>query len=261
MIYNLYERCLRHYSDVAHNEFVVKEAIPIPYFGDLPEYRKSERRILTAALNPSDVEFPRNGVARFDVPSGSQGAQELEKELVQYFKRSPYRKWFSSFAHVLSGMKATYGGHLGIQDAEPSLSTALHIDLLSPIATNPTWSGLSNAQKGLLTVDGKELFELLVQALEPEIIVSSVGWDHLGTWDNALKHACDWPIIVRHETTKSGSMLRNPLLVRAKEIVIAGRCILFANASAADTPFGRFSNTRKREAGEAILAEFQKRYL
>ena len=36
----------------------VSPSMPVLYFGDLEKYRQSPLRVVTAALNPSRVEFP-----------------------------------------------------------------------------------------------------------------------------------------------------------------------------------------------------------
>jgi hypothetical protein len=56
--------------------------------------------------------------------------------LDSYFRSAPYRRWFDQgFERVLNGLSATY--YAGFPNA------ALHTDLLSPLATDPTWGGLA----------------------------------------------------------------------------------------------------------------------
>lgn len=172
---NFYSRCLAHLADVRELDFVVQHSLPIPYFGDLKGYLESPLRVLTAALNPSNREFPEDR-ARFDIAKGLRGPAELETELSAYFRRNPYRSWFSAFEPVLNGLGASYGGKMAGRD---HASTALHVDMCSPIATAPTWSKLSATQRGKLTRTGREIFESLIDELEPHVIVASIGWAHL----------------------------------------------------------------------------------
>lgn len=250
----LYRRCLDHYDDVRQFDHVVNNSIPIPFFGDLHAYRHSKKRIFTAALNPSDQEFPENKSARFNVKRARSSPQGLEFELTNYFKNNPYRKWFSVFEHVLAGLGASYGGRMLANGSDGVHSTALHVDLCSPIATKPTWTGLRQEEKLSLTEVGREIFECVLELLEPEIIIASVGWDHLESWAGAFKNGRNWHVCARHTTDKSGRTMQIPLIVWIREVEIAKQRVWFANASAANTPFGRFSNERKRAAGEAILA-------
>jgi hypothetical protein len=105
---DIYSRCLTHHAAVRDLDFVVSNSIPIPYFGNVAAFLDSPLRVLTAALNPSDREFPASG-PRFDVPKGLRGPVELEEELGMYFRRNPYRGWFGSFEPVLNGLDASYG--------------------------------------------------------------------------------------------------------------------------------------------------------
>ncbi len=137
---DFYCHCLTHLAEVRGLDFVVASSIPIPYFGDLASYLASPLRVLTAALNPSNGEFP-DKTPRFDVGKGIKGPAELEAQLSAYFRCNPYSRWFRSFEPVLNGLGASYGGKM--MKGEYA-STALHVDMCSPIATSPTWSRLTS---------------------------------------------------------------------------------------------------------------------
>lgn len=253
---DFYFRCLQHLAEVRGLDFVVPHSLPIPYFGDLKRYLKSPLRVLTAALNPSGREFPEDP-PRFDVSSGLRGPAELETELTAYFWRNPYRSWFSSFEPVLNGLEASYGGKMAVRDYS---STALHVDMCSPIATSPTWSKLGPEQRGELTMAGRGTFEWLADELKPHIIMASVGWSHLNWWKSEFEDGRNWEACLRYDHTKDGKSLRSPLLVQMKPLQTkSGHKYLFANASAANTPFGRFSNERKEKAGQVLAYELKTR--
>ena len=248
----LYQNCLSHYSKVSDHDFVVSNSIPIPYFGDLAAYQASPLRILTAALNPSDSEFKKT---RFDVHSGLNGPTELETELSAYFNNEPYRRWFRSFELVLSGLDASYGGKM----VEGNFcSTALHVDLCSPIATNPTWSKLLPKQRDILTTSGREIFEQLVDELEPNIIIASLSWKHIEKWHSDFQSGREWDRIIEHSTTAKGVRLRAPLLVQYKTMSTRkDHPHLFVNATAAHMPFGWFTSERKLDAGQKLRELFK----
>jgi hypothetical protein len=251
---NLYRRCLSHLAEVRNLDFVVANSLPIPYFGDLAAYLASPRRVVTAALNPSNLEFP-DDKPRFDVANGLDGPAALEAELSVYFRRHPYRSWFNSFEPVLNGLEASYGGKManGVY-----ASTALHVDMCSPIATSPTWSKLTAVQRAKLTTVGRDIFECLIDELDPDIIVASLGWWHLETWNADFEAGRRWERLAEHRTASKGKLLRTPLLVQVGSISSRkGRPLLFVNASAADKPFGRFTTERKREAGQKLLARLR----
>ena len=245
-----YRRCLAHLAEVREFGFVVKNSLPIPYFGDLAEYLVSPLRVMTAALNPSNREFP-DDEPRFDVAEGLGGPAGLEAQLSAYFRCHPYRSWFSSFEPVLNGLEASYGGKMADQ---AYASTSLHVDMCSPIVTSPTWSKLTPEQRAKLTRAGRDIFEWLIDELEPDIIVASLGWAHLETWNANFKAGRRWERLVEYQTTAAGAPLMRPLLVQINEIASRkGRSIVFVNASAADKPFGRFTTERKRAVGQVLL--------
>lgn len=248
---SFYRRCLAHLAEVQELDFVVRHSLPIPYFGDLKRYLASPLRVLTAALNPSDREFPKDE-PRFNVASGLRGPAELETELCAYFRGNPYCSWFSAFEPVLNGLGASYGDKMAGRDYA---STALHVDMCSPIATAPTWSRLSAAQRGKLTRTGRDIFEWLADELKPHVIVASIGWAHLQEWNADFQTGRCWERLVEHRTAAKGETLRAPLLVQVGSISSRkGRPLVFVNASAANKPFGRFTTERKHEAGRKLLA-------
>jgi hypothetical protein len=152
---------------------VVRPAIPILYFGNLPRYEASPLKVITVALNPSHHEFPvHDRFARFRPAAGiAAGAIDpsahpaYRAALDGYFMDQPYMRWFGWFEHVLLGMGASYRGG--------QENTVLHTDLCSPLATDPTWSKL-NGQQDLLTLDGMALWHRLVDYLVPDVVVISV---------------------------------------------------------------------------------------
>ncbi len=258
-----YEDCLAHHREVAMGATalpgVVPCSIPIPFFGDVAAYIMSEVRVITVGLNPSDREFPANR-PRFDIPRGLSGAEGLEATLGDYFKVHPYNGWFHSFEAVLSGLSASYypAGSRFRKAPDQALNTALHLDVCSPIATDPTWSSpeLPSSTRALLTARGNVIFRRLVDLLRPDIVIASVAAHHMIPFHPAFASMSGWWEILRHDDTVGGKRLPSPLLVRgfapdgdSPHLIVLG--------SAANIPFGRFSGDRKRQAGAAILAHWR----
>ncbi|NLF98976.1 MAG: hypothetical protein GX565_02390 [Lentisphaerae bacterium] len=250
---DFYDYCLTHHNEVLRElDFVVANSLPVPYFGDLAAYLASPVRVLTAALNPSNREFTE---PRFEVDMGLRGPVALESQLSAYFKVNPYEPWFKAFEPVLNGLEASYGGTMA---NGPHVSTALHVDMCSPIATSPTWSKLRPEQRAKLTITGRKIFEWLVDELTPNIIVASIGWAHLETWNADFEAGYRWGSLVKYSTTASGAPMKVPLLVQIKEIASpSGRKFFFVNASAANKPFGRFTTERKRAVGQKLLVRLR----
>lgn len=173
--------------EVSSCKEVVRGHCPIAYFGDVNAFRASQIRVITVGLNPSHREFGDKRGERFP---GSVGAnRNLTSEatwldsvyghdLNSYFEdaRNPYRGWFdAAFKGVLSGLGASF-----YRSPSSALSRAIHTDLFSPIATDPTWSSLYRQNPALyerLVDEGTVLWQRLVELLQPDIIVASMQRD------------------------------------------------------------------------------------
>jgi hypothetical protein len=148
---------------------IVADSMPVLWFGDLPAYKKSNLRLLTISKNPSDAEFGDNN--RFF--SVQTAPSKLYKTVLnQYFQHNPNR-WFNQLAKFLPVFTAGYVN---------AKNTAIHVDLFTPIATNPVWPGLKDKQQYF---DMK--FDKLVKFLQPDVILTSLSamnlkilLDHVG---------------------------------------------------------------------------------
>ena len=159
---------------------VVRPSVPILWFGDSVAYARSNVRVVTVGLNPSRVEFPQaDRLLRFQAarPLTAPPATAVQRaayvsSLDSYFRSTPYRGWFDQgFERVLNGLSASY--------YEGFANTAVHTDLLSPLATDPTWSGLSIEARASLAAGGTPLWHKVIRALQPDVIVASVARAHL----------------------------------------------------------------------------------
>ena len=120
----------------------VEPALPILFFGDLAAYRKSPLRVLTVGLNPSLHEFPADEpFRRFPLAEDGREAPTYLAALSGYFRADPYHNWFRAYESLLAGLGTSY--------YEGGASTALHTDICSPVATDPTWSRLGKPDRWL----------------------------------------------------------------------------------------------------------------
>lgn len=234
----------RLYQQTEGARCVVRPSIPILFFGDSDRYMNSPMRVITVGLNPSFAEFPttdpfqRFPSARDVFPRiiSGDGSQAYVRSLNDYFRASPYSSWFSSFEPMLNGMDASY-----YDGAE---NVALHTDLCSPLATNPTWSRLSREARAELLPDGRSLWHELVRFLVPDVILLSVAAVNLETI--LLARRGGWETI--HTVVR-----RKPFEVRAVEVEIAsGKGSLLVFGRAAQKPFGTISANDKRSVGASI---------
>ena len=179
---DLLKEALNHYSESCELDFVLKPSLPILYFGDICDYFKSDFKVITAALNPSDAEFKESknsdlSYVRF--PEYKNTTETLYLSLNSYFKNKPYKRWFgtqnvskSGFLPMLNGLGTCYydGSHK---------NRAIHTDICSPLATSPTWSGLKPEQKNVLSKDGYELWKKLILEIKPDLILMSLKKSNL----------------------------------------------------------------------------------
>ena len=149
---------------------VVENSIPIVWFGDMEAYKNSELKVVTVGLNPSLHEFPTNGMPRFDL--SADNANALYETLNDYYKHNPYNKWFVQFEKCLNRIDASYGGKMSCDGFS---NTAIHIDVYSSIATDPTWGRLPEYSKS--QVMQRNLFEEFLEYLKPDVILMSVAHD------------------------------------------------------------------------------------
>lgn len=242
----LIDQAWRLYEQTSH-PCVVRPSIPILYFGNLSQYTASPVKVITVALNPSHHEFPvQDRFARFR-PAENIAANELDYSaqaaylaaLDGYFRGVPYMRWFIWFEHVLLGMGACYRD--GMEN------TALHTDLCSPLATNPTWSMLGG-QKEMLAIDGMALWHSLVEYLVPDVIVVSVARHYRD--QIAFADSLGWQPLVtipRKDPTKrpyQGWIQRTTLSGGEETVLVFG--------PAAQQPFATLTQDARQRVGRTV---------
>lgn len=182
-INSLYERSLDHYQAFLGETRVMHPSIPILYFGDLKRFQRSPLKIVTVGLNPSYAEFSEK---RFDISDGATcNPVDLENELCKYFRVNPYSKWFNrSFERLLQAFEASFYGDYYPRNKipdwwAPRKNVAIHTDIGTPLATNPTWSKLPKVLTLKLQSNGFALWRDLITLIEPHLILISVAKSHL----------------------------------------------------------------------------------
>ena len=230
-IQELAKKCLNDFDEFRNNEatkkFVV-DTMPILYFGDYEAYMKSDIKIITAAINPSDIEFKHKkddaetGFFRFEKAAalkektvGELSAKDIQTyldSLNDYFKPKPenklknenggtdYAKWFRTEPRnlFLEHFDASYYEDLG-------KNRVLHTDIMTTIATNPTWTHnpkdkalrkeFKKAQR-IFSEKGIDLWMELIEILQPDIIIFSVGKNYFKNtvFDGRFKTYKQYPV-------------------------------------------------------------------
>ena len=162
-----------HYKSHKNTDWI-RGHIPILFFGDLHAYLNSDKKIITVGLNPSDKEFLEH---RFNTCPDLLKKPELYLDsLCNYFKFNPYADWFSGYENLLKEFESSfYSGEK---------NTAIHTDFITPIATSPTWTELSEErlskdEHNELFFGGNKLWRLLLDELKPDFILGAIGQKHI----------------------------------------------------------------------------------
>ena len=240
----------RSFGAAASLEARVSPAIPILFFGDLDAYAESQQRVLTVGLNPSLIEFPTGDPFRRFPLAEDAHPEDQERyldALSAYFRARPYKRWFRSYGPLLNGMDASYCDH--------QTSTALHTDICSPIATNPTWTRLSEADQGRLLADGRPLWHKLLVALQPNVVILSVAKHHLD--HISFDPLGPWELIHSINRKRDGTPRSSPYAVTSCWYMVGTKPALFVFGTASQTPFGSISNNQKTELGAIVVDTYR----
>ena len=238
----------RAFDRVADRTCRVNPAVPILFFGDLDAYRASPLRVVTVGLNPSRKEFPAGEpFRRFPLAEGNREPPRYLDAMSAYFCTYPYSEWFNAFEPLLNGLGASY--------YEGAVSTALHTDICSPVATDPTWSRLGKVDRAALEADGGPLWHNLVRELRPQIVAISVAKAHLERIE--FEPVADCECTYAFEKKANGELRKRPYEIRARWYDVGGDRSLFLFGVAAQTPFGTLAACQKREAGEMLLEVYR----
>lgn len=228
----------------------ITPSIPILFFGDLDAYQQSGTRALTVGLNPSFHEFPMDSpFQRFPLAKGITAGEpdRYLDALSAYFRADPYRSWFSAFELTLNGLGASY------YEGQPS--TALHTDICSTMATDPTWSGLDRETRRTLEADGVPLWHTLLKALQPHVVVLSVAKPHESRIK--FKALSEREVVHVFKRTKTGALRKRPVTISAQWHEIEDKPSLLIFVPAAQTPLGKLSNPQKERTGRMALEVFR----
>lgn len=235
----------RSFEWAAALEARVTPAVPILFFGDVEAYLVSPLRVVTVGLTPSLSEFPRDDpFRRFPLAAGTGRGDpgRYLDALSAYFRTDPYREWFGNFEPLLNGMGASY--------YQGKTSTVLHTDICSPVATDPTWSRLRDADRAALAADGVGLWHELVKVLRPHVVVLSVAKRHLGRIK--FESLGPWELIHRIERTDDGAARKRPYEATGCWYDIGGERSLFVFCPASQTPLGSISNNHRHQLGSKL---------
>ncbi len=232
------------YNQSQSHPCLVQPSCPILFFGDLTAYQSSALKVVTIAWNPSGKEFPADdpfqrfpGTSRlFPEILLGKGRTTYIESLNEYFQVTPYRSWFGWFEEVLIGMGTSY--------YEGALNTALHTDLCSPLATDPTWSGLGSEQ-AYFESGGIPLWHRLIDELAPDVLVFSIAKRFFDRVD--IADSSKWKVLHTVTRVDPGKRPYRVYFQRSanNQLVVFGQ--------AAQQPFATLNKQSRQEIGRAIL--------
>lgn len=179
-------------------KLVPEQSIPILWFGDLEGYMKSERKVVTIAINPSNIEFKRSNKSKSFSFFRFKGGEEIYNKdklndndkkfyyeiLNRYFKDEPYKLWFNYYERILKYIQCSY--YIG-----EGKNVAIHIDIQTPLSTEPTWGNIKdNDIKAKISSEGMEIWESLMEYLKPDIALVSINQQTLNSAFNISMDKC-----------------------------------------------------------------------
>jgi hypothetical protein len=233
--------------DAPHRDYVVNPAIPILYFGDVEQYFKSKNKIITVGKNPSLIEFCEKkgepySFLRF--PHWEE-KKDYATELNSYFECEPYKSWFGGYEAILNGINTSY------YSRSNKTNRAIHTDICSPIATNPTWSNLPQNTQTDLFKKGFNLWSDLINILQPDIILVSIAENWLSKLE--LNNKTEFKVFNKK---KDGSNRQKLYIVYHYSYFLKnGKTVRTFFGQAAEKPFGTLSDIFKGELGTEILGQ------
>lgn len=242
---NLIHKTKEYFKSNLDKSFVVSPSLPILYFGDLYAYEHSPIKVITVGKNPSDNEFKLKknddySFYRFD--TWDEERLNLIESLNPYFESKPLKQWFASFEPILNGLSCSY--YKGRYE-----NRALHTDICSPLATSPTWSKLSDSQRGDLYPGGFEIWKELVEELQPDIMFVSVP---LNLFTEVI--TTQGKEIIYFDYKKDGSKRKKRYSVYLHEHVLAsGKKVKVIFGQAANKPFDTITQEQKNKIGNICL--------
>jgi hypothetical protein len=238
----LIEKTFNYFDKFKNYHIVASPSLPILYFGDLTSYHLSNLKVVTVGKNPSDNEFRLKKDDSFSFVRFSnwdEASRNLIPTLNSYFEDKPLKQWFSSFEPILNGLHASY-----YQSSYSNI--ALHTDICSPLATDPTWSKLPKKTQADLYEGGFEIWRELIEELQPDIILVSIP---RALFESVFSSTGKELIIF---TLKKDTELRKkPYIVEMHEYKLKSeKVVKVVFGQAANKPFDTIHNLQKIEIGK-----------
>jgi len=127
--------------------------------------------------------------------------------------------------------------------------TAIHTDICSPIATDPIWGDLGQAQQNILLNAGLQIWNELVKDLKPDIMLVSIKQN---LFINYIAQHFGNPIYtVTHNS--DGTLRDIPTHIYSQQKILNGKSTKIIFANSANKPFDKITNIDKLKIGRVII--------
>ena len=229
-------------------------SIPILYFGDYDQYQKSNPKVITVGLNPSRKEFPIDSpYTKFPETENIDITKTLNENdvstylssLNNYFKHNLYNR-FDSYDPISNGMNTSY--YMNTEG-----NNTLHTNLCSPFATDVIWSKLRTTTQYTLGREGRKFWHRLVEILEPDMILISIGRKYL---ERIMFKRSGWEVFASVTKKKDGTPRVKPYDIMVAESRIGDKKMYLVFGQSAQQPFGFLSTDIKLQIGEELNSFF-----
>lgn len=221
---------------------IVRNSFPIIFFGDLQAYLDPHNcRFLTVGKNPSAKEFDNERFERIEghvnLANYKQHYEDYLLGLSDYFrvrkdgKDHVFHEWFDGYEEVLNQYNASYY-------TNTKKFLAVHIDLYSPLGTEKRWTKTPRRLRNDLKERGIRLWDDLIRALKPDVIIASLGRKHL---DKMI-----WRTLHDFPARRRG---RSHYPIKGTKLNMNKKCVTLIAGTLRDRPFDLLSRSEKSNLG------------
>lgn len=241
----------KQFKNEDETNLIPSNSVPIMWHGDLDRYVNSNYKVVTVSINPHFRAFdPIKGHFDMEVlktlyPKQTLADQDikiLSNQYNTYFDQIHYQsendRLFKRYEEILNRVNTSYFKHQNLTNQ------ALHIDLLSPLATNPVWSNIPKDIKNELLKNGPTLCMEFIKYLNPDLIISSMSKEVL---KNALQLDDTWKQTLFEKPNVTRNKISGILFERSRKKVLYGQQTRYGKVY-----FGRFSDEEFEDMLEIV---------
>lgn len=280
-LFKILDDCWLHYQEHKDKNYIVEKCVPVLYFGNLEKHLSSDIKIVTAASNPSNLEFGnadrRNKVTGlsfrrfsgceeiYDLPRINSTEKEIYlNSLSNYFESKEAFDWFTCYEPLLNGLEASYSEKgFKVRKNEPYRRKkyeriAIHTDIYSPLPTKKPWSEFCRELPSHVVKDvklnGLDLWIELIKLLAPNVILMSYSIPDFEDIKKQLNlKKMDNGLFKEYPNTKDGQKRKRSVpVIETYELEIDSKKITVIYGTKMERPFDAITKIERFELGKEI---------